>query len=77
MKKILALTLALIMCACVFVGCGKKDTLVIGYTLYAPMNYEENGELIGFDLTAVPKNEMETMKNVMLKYVDSCEIRGI
>lgn len=37
----------------------------------------DSGELIGFDLTAVPKNEMETMKNVMLKYVDSCEIRGI
>ncbi len=49
MKKILALILALVMCACVFVGCGKKETLVIGYTLYAPMNYEENGELIGFD----------------------------
>jgi polar amino acid transport system substrate-binding protein len=49
MKKILALTLALIMCAFVFVGCGKKDTLVIGYTLYAPMNYEENGKLVGFD----------------------------
>ena len=37
----------------------------------------DSGELIGLDLTAVPKNEMETMKNVMLKYVDSCEIRGI
>ena len=61
MKKILALTLALIMCAFCFASCGKKDNdgdpdasgkkevLTIGYTLYAPMNYEENGELIGFD----------------------------
>lgn len=60
MKKIIALILALIMCAVVFVGCGKKEdtndtgdetvkTLTIGYTLYAPMNYEENGELVGFD----------------------------
>ena len=60
MKKIIALTLALIMCAFCFASCGKKDNdgdpdaskkevLTIGYTLYAPMNYEENGELIGFD----------------------------
>lgn len=53
MKKILALTIALIMCAFCFVSCGntndEKETLTIGYTLYAPMNYEENGELVGFD----------------------------
>ncbi len=53
MKKIIALTLALIMCAFCFASCGdkndEKDTLTIGYTLYAPMNYEENGELVGFD----------------------------
>ena len=57
MKKILALILALVMCAFCFASCGKKDDdttdkkdpLVIGYTLYAPMNYEENGVLIGFD----------------------------
>ena len=53
MKKILALTLALVMCALCFVACGNnaedKETLTIGYTLYAPMNYEENGKLVGFD----------------------------
>ena len=64
MKKILALILALVMCAFCFAACDKKDetnegestdastkkeVLTIGYTLYAPMNYEENGELIGFD----------------------------
>ncbi len=37
----------------------------------------DSGELIGFELNPVPKAEMETMRNVMLKYVDSCEIRGI
>lgn len=37
----------------------------------------DSGELIGFDLTAVPKDEMESMRKIMLKYVDSCEIRGI
>lgn len=39
--------------------------------------FRDSGELIGFDLNPVPKDEMEQMKNVMLKYVDSCEIRGI
>ena len=56
MKKILALTLALIMCAFCFASCGNTNddttdvkTLTIGYTDYAPMNYEENGKLVGFD----------------------------
>lgn len=50
-KKILALTLALVLCLCAIVACSKKeDTLVIGYTLYEPMNYEDaNGNLVGFD----------------------------
>ncbi len=61
MKKIIAFVLALTMLAC-FVGCApsqsggeqnqteKKETIVVGYTIYAPMNYkDENGELIGFD----------------------------
>lgn len=39
--------------------------------------FRDSGELIGFDLNPVSKDEMEQMKNVMLKYVDSCEIRGI
>ena len=56
MKKILALTLALIMCAFCFASCGNTNddttdvkTLTIGYTDYVPMNYEENGKLVGFD----------------------------
>lgn len=62
MKKILSLILAALMCAFVFTACskdkegGESDTsapakkLVIGYTLYEPMNYEdENGKLVGFD----------------------------
>lgn len=57
MKKIIALLLAL---ATVFAlaSCGSADKkgaekngekLVIGYTVYEPMNYKENGELTGFD----------------------------
>ena len=51
MKKIIAISLAAMLLALCFAGCGaKKDTVVVGYTIYAPMNYlDEAGELIGFD----------------------------
>ncbi len=52
MKKIIALTLAVLMLAACFVGCAKEDkeTVVVGYTIYAPMNYlDESGDLIGYD----------------------------
>lgn len=39
--------------------------------------FVDSGELIGFDLSPVPKAEMEEMRKVMLKYVDFCELRGI
>lgn len=50
-KRIIALALALIMCAALFAGCGgKKEEFVIGVTPYEPMNYlDENGEWTGFD----------------------------
>ncbi len=50
MKRIFALLLAVMMLSVLFAGCELKETVVIGYTNYDPMNYEdENGELIGFD----------------------------
>ena len=53
MKKILALTLAMLMLAACFAGCGEqknKPLINVGYTIYAPMNYnDEAGNLIGFD----------------------------
>ena len=62
MKKLITLTLAVLMAVAAFTGCGKKDAaksdweyvkekgeLIIGYTVYAPMNYEEDGEFVGFD----------------------------
>ena len=54
MKKILSLALVAILfvtCAFTFASCAKDDnTLVVGYTIYEPMNYEdESGKLIGFD----------------------------
>jgi len=59
MKKILAFALALVMCMGVLASCGgakdwayieEKGELVIGITLFEPMNYyDENGKLIGFE----------------------------
>ena len=39
--------------------------------------FVDSGELIGFDLSAVPKEEMLEMQKIMLKYVDYCELRGV
>lgn len=49
MKKLLAVILCLSMLFC-FAACGKGDTIVVGYTIYEPMNYKDaDGKLIGFD----------------------------
>ena len=62
MKKIIALALSVMLLALCFAGCGvKKETIVVGYTIYAPMNYlDDNGELIGFD-TELAKAVFEGM----------------
>lgn len=57
MKKLFATVLAATVAACgvaALGGCADREgenTLVIGITIYAPMNYyeDENGKLIGFD----------------------------
>ena len=51
MKKLIAILLVVLLMAACFTGCkGNKDSVVVGYTIYAPMNYlDDNGELIGFD----------------------------
>ena len=51
MKKLIALTLAILTLALCFAGCGKeeKPTIVVGYTIYEPMNYMKDGKLVGFD----------------------------
>ena len=55
MKRIVALMLAVLMLAACFVGCSEKEkdakqTVVVGYTIYAPMNYlDDSGNLIGYD----------------------------
>ena len=52
MKKLLAILLAALMIASCFAGCAAagQKTVVVGYTLYAPMNYmDDSGKLVGFD----------------------------
>ena len=59
MKKLIALIMSIAMLLC-FAGCGakdtasdadaKKDVIVVGYTIYEPMNYkDDNGKLVGYD----------------------------
>ena len=59
MKKLLALVLALLMVAACFAGCGapaEKETIVVGYTIYDPMNYlDEDGKLVGYDTELAEK----------------------
>lgn len=55
-------------------GIGK---MIAGAKRHYLQAFIDSGELIGFDLSPVPKEEMLEMQKVMLKYVDSCEIRGI
>lgn len=64
MKKTISILLAAVLMLMCFAGCGadknaaetdwnyveNKGTLVIGYTVFAPIAYEENGEFIGFDV---------------------------
>ena len=60
MKKFIAFVLAALLVAGCFAGCAasnaggdaqaQEKTVVVGYTIYEPMNYtDENGKLIGFD----------------------------
>ena len=58
MKKLLAILLMLVMVFS-FAACGGEEeqkTIVVGYTIYEPMNYlDEDGELIGFDTELAEK----------------------
>ena len=52
MKKFFAIVLAVLMLLPCFAGCTETEekTVVVGYTVYAPMNYfDDNNKLIGFD----------------------------
>lgn len=56
MKRILAVALAIVCCAAMFSGCGKKnEKLVVGITDFAPMDYQEDGQWVGFDADMAKK----------------------
>lgn len=56
MKRILALVLAVLMILPFAAACGKDDSIVVGYTIYEPMNYlDEEGTLVGFDTELAQK----------------------
>ena len=52
MKKVIALVLSLVLMTLCFAGCKEVEekTIVVGYTIYEPMNYkDDSGKLVGFD----------------------------
>lgn len=50
MKKILCLALVLAMCACMFIGCKKDDTLTCGVTIIPGLNEKDaDGNWTGFE----------------------------
>lgn len=85
MKKLFALVLALTMVMACFAGCDKNDaakqqadnadpkkpTVVVGYTIYEPMNYlDENNVLVGYD-TELAKAVFENLGyNVVFQQID-------
>ena len=69
-KKIIALVLLTLMAVTCFAGCNVKEKIVVGYTIYEPMNYMENGELVGFD-TELAKAVFEGLDyEVVFKEID-------
>lgn len=57
-------------------GMNGLGEMIKGARRHFLQGFIDSGELIGFGMSAVPKEEMERMKKIMLQYVDECEIRG-
>ncbi len=72
MKKLLTLVLTamLAVCACFGLTACNKKTITVGYTDYEPMNYEENGVLVGFDTELAQKVFTELGYEVRFKLID-------
>ncbi len=58
-------------------GMNGLGELIKGAKKHFIQGFIDSGEVIGFGLNAVPKEEMESMKKIMLNYVESCELRGV
>ena len=73
MKKFLAFLLVVLMATAMFAACDVKETVVIGYTVYKPMNYtDDNGEFVGFD-TDLAKAVFEVVGRKMKIAVSNTE----
>ncbi len=57
-------------------GMNSLGEMIKGAKRHFLQGFIDSGELIGFGMSAVPKEEMERMRKIMLQYVDECEIRG-
>ncbi|MBR3819282.1 MAG: anaerobic ribonucleoside-triphosphate reductase activating protein [Clostridia bacterium] len=58
-------------------GMNSLGEMIKGAKRHFLQGFIDSGELIGFGMSAVPKEEMERMRKIMLQYVDECEIRGV
>ncbi len=73
MKKIITALLLAVTClfAVSFTACGgNTNTIKVGYTQYAPMNYYENGEFVGFDTEFAQK----ALKEIGYEKIEFVEI---
>jgi polar amino acid transport system substrate-binding protein len=74
MKKMIALLLAVMMVFAMvssLASCSGEKTVVVGYTIYEPMNYtDENGKLIGFDTELAEKVFANLGYKVIFKEID-------
>ncbi len=70
MKKIAALLLAVLTLICTLASCGASETVVVGYTIYDPMNYMEDGKLVGFDTELAEKVFSNLGYKVVFKEID-------
>lgn len=69
LKRIVALLLVALLMFSVC-SCGKKDVIVVGYTIYEPMNYKDaDGKLIGFDTELAEKIFGELGYEVMFQEI--------
>lgn len=57
-------------------GMNSLGEMIKGAKRHFLQGFIDSGELIGFGMSAVPTEEMERMRKIMLQYVDECEIRG-
>ena len=74
-KKVIAVAAATVVSACcvgAVASCAPADNrpiITVGYTVYAPMNYEENGVLVGFDSELAQKTFDDLGYRVRMKEI--------